>query len=392
MIAEKRRAPGIPTPGPFANNNIRVEKGYQMARGITAPRYLKNRAALAHAHYVAAQAQLSPCATRVYKLLASDTDFRTWRRSTRCIKQICERTGYKRPTVNKALRILRELGLIARDGYGPGAPRRVVFYRLASTPAHPLPGHVLCARGDHFPDCPCTQGPTCDSIHTPEIPTTAVPAPDPSSHSPYPAPSRSAEGVRSACASQGEGVNGTPKQRRPRPVPTAPKGRPTPRRAAHRPQVVHPALEIVAHIVSKLTPGQQRHVHRRLHATMQAQGIGPARMAERLRYWRVENPRSPVGWLLYAMATQPHGCPRPDCENGTLWDPTADAPVAPCEGCTGRIRSRAVQRNLPEESRVTWAPPSKSLGLVDCEWCETPMPGRPGVFLCRSCRGEPLPI
>lgn len=368
-----------------------------MARGIAAPRYLKNRAALAHAHYVAVAALLSPCATCVYKFLASDTDFRTWRRATHSIKQICAWTGYSRSAVDKALRLLRELGLIARDGYGPpnGAPRRSVYYRLASTPDHPLPGHVLCARGDHFPDCPCTQELTCDDTHPPKSPTIPVPAPGTSSHLPYPAPSRSAAGVRSRNARPRESVNGTPKQRRPRPAPTAPKGRPTPRRATHAPRPVHPALEIVAHVVSKLTPEQLRHVRRRLHATMQAQGIGPARMAERLRHWAHQEARDPMKWLLYAIKTPPHGCPRPDCENGTLWDPGADAPMAPCDGCTERIRNRVLAHNVPDEPRPVPTPPvwRESMGLVDCQWCETPMPApAPGVFLCRICRGEPVRV
>lgn len=364
-----------------------------MARGFAAPRWQKNRAALAHAHYTAANSALTPSQTTVLKMIASASDFDTWGRATPCIAHLAALCRLSRSAVEKALRVLRESGLIARDGCGPYMPgrpgaRRVVYYRLGSTPDSPLPARVMCARERHDPADACTYCATCDDTHIPKIPTGPVPASGTSSHHSYPAPSRSAEGVRSACTRESEGVNGTPKQRHTRPAPTPPKGRPTPRRTTHPPQAPHPALEIVAHIVSKLTPGQQRHVHARLHAIMRKQGIGPARMAERLRHWRLESPRDPMGWLLYAIKTQPHGCPRPDCENGTLWDPTADVPHGPCEGCSGRIRSRAIGRNLPETSGAVWPPRPEPLGLVDCEWCETPMPKpAPGVFLCRSCRG-----
>lgn len=353
--------------------------------------YLKNFQAMAWAAAAAAAYGLSPAVVKVYKFVASDTDFRTWRRATHCIAYIAKACRLAYVTVCRALRLLKDVGLLACDGYGrvpPRGGRPVVHYRLAGTPLAPLPWHVLCARENHDPADSCTYCLTCEKIDTPESPTPAVPASGPSPHLPYPAPSRSAEGVRSACANPGEGVNGTPKQRHSRPAPTPPKGRPTPRRATRAPRAPHPALEIVAHVVSKLTPGQLRHVHRRLHAVMREQGVGPARMAERLRHWRLENPRDPMGWLLYAIKTQPHGCPRLDCENGTLWDPGADAPAGPCEGCAERIHSRAIRKNLPEESLRTWPPPSEPLGLVDCQWCETPMPApAPGVFLCRSCRG-----
>lgn len=366
-----------------------------MARAV-AVAYLKNFQAMAWAGNSAAAHGLPPAAVRVYKFVASDTDFRTWRRATHCIAYIAKACRLAYVTVCRALKLLRDVGLLVRDGYAPPSPRggrRVVYHRLAGTPLTPLPWHVLCARENHDPDQPCIYCLTCEKIDTPESPTPAVPASGPSSHPTYPAQSRSAAGVRSRNARESESVNGTPKQRHPRPAPTLPKGRATPRRATHALRAPHPALEIVAHVVAKLTPGQQRHIHARLHATMREQGIGPARMAERLRHWRVEDPRSPVGWLLYAMATQPHGCPRPDCENGTLWDPGADAPAGPCDGCSERIHGRAIRKRLPEESLRTWALPSESLGLVDCQWCETPMPKPPpGVFLCRPCRGEPLPI
>ncbi|HEU5429503.1 MAG TPA: hypothetical protein VFU74_21670 [Actinocrinis sp.] len=320
-----------------------------MPRTSSGIRWGNNRAALAHAHGVAADEGLIRSITDVFKVLASATDYGTWARFTSCIQWICDRTGYKRTTVNKALRILRQLGLIVCDGYGPGYPRRVVFYRLASTLAHPLPGHVLCARKVHFPDCPCAQGPTCGDDHMPKSPQAPVPASGTSPHLPYPAPSRSAEGVRSGRANPGENVNGTPRQRHPRPAPTPPKGRPTPRRATHAPRAPHPALEIVAHVVGKLTPGQLRAVHAHLRKVMREQRIGTARMNERLRHWRIERPDNPMGWLLYAIQTQPYGCPREDCEDGTLWDPATDTPQGPCRGCEQRKADYIADRRAPDE-------------------------------------------
>lgn len=309
--------------------------------------YLKNFQAMAWAAAAAAAYGLSPAVVKVYKFVASDTDFRTWRRATHCIAYIAKACRLAYVTVCRALRLLKDVGLLACDGYGrmpPRGGRPVVHYRLAGTPLAPLPWHVLCARENHDPADSCTYCLTCKKIDTPESPTTAVPASGPSSHLPDPAPSRSAEGVRSDCANPRESVNGNPKQRHPRPAPTPPKGRPTPRRATRAPRAPHPALELVAHVVAKLTPGQLRHVHARLHATMREQGIGPARMAERLRHWAHQEARDPMAWLLYAIKTPPHGCPRPDCENGTLWDPGADAPAGPCGGCSERIRDRAAEQ------------------------------------------------
>lgn len=363
-----------------------------MARVATVA-YLKNFQATAWAAGAAAAYGLSPAAVTVYKFVASDTDFRTWRRATHCIAYIAKACRLAYVTVCRALRLLKDAGLLACDGYGrvpPRGGRPVVHYRLAGTPLAPLPWHVLCAREDHDPADSCTYCLTCEKIDTPESPTTAVPASGPSSHFSYPAPSRSAEGVSSACANPGEGVNGTPKQRRPRPAPTPPKGRPTPRRATRTPRAPHPALEIVAHIVAKLTPGQQRAVHAHLCKVMHQQRIGTARMAERLRHWARQEARDPMKWLMHAIETRPYGCRREDCENGILWDPVADAPVDTCRGCTERIREHAAARNRPNRE----AAPSlrQPLRLVECDWCETPMANPPpGTFLCLPCRtGVPV--
>lgn len=322
-----------------------------MARVVSVA-YLKNFQATAWAAGAAAAYGLSPAVVKVYKFVASDTDFRTWRRATHCIAYIAKACRLAYVTVCRALRLLKDAGLLACDGYGrvpSRGGRPVVHYRLAGTPLTPLPWHVLCAREDHDPADSCTYCLTCEKIDTPESPTPAVPAPGPSSHLPYPAPSRSAEGVRSACASDRESVNGTPRQRHPRPAPTPPKGRPTPRRATHAPRAPHPALEIVAHVVGKLTPGQLRAVHAHLRKVMHEQRIGTARMNERLRHWRIERPDNPMGWLLYAIQTQPYGCPREDCEDGTLWDPATDTPQGPCRGCEQRKADYIADRRAPDE-------------------------------------------
>lgn len=361
----------------------------------SAPRWQKNRAALAHAHYTAATSALTPSQTTVLKMIASASDFDTWGRTTQCIAHLAALCRLSRSAVEKALRVLRERGLIARDGCGPYIPgrpgaRRVVYYRLASTPDSPLPATVMCARERHDPADACTYCATCDDTHIPKIPTGRVPVPGTQSHLTLPASSRSAVGVRSACANPGESVNGTPKQRHPRPAPTPPKGRPTPRRATRAPRAPHPALDLVAHVWAQLTPQQQRVVHKHLHEVMHAQRVGTARMRERLRHWARQEANKPMGWLMHAIKDRPYGCRREDCENGILWDPVADAPVDTCRGCTERIRERAAARNRPNQDAA--APQRQPLGLVDCQWCETPMPApAPGVYLCKDCRtGVPV--
>ncbi len=370
---------------------------------IASPRWQKNRAALTHAHYAATLHQLPPGATTVLKMIASATDFGTWARSTNSIAHLADLCRLARSTVEKALRRLRELGLIARDGHGPYNPgrpglRRVVYYRLGSTPSCPLPARVLCARENHDPDVACTYCATCDDTYIPKDPKGPFPASGTQPHLPSPVPARSAEGDRPEPARAGGSVNAAPMHARTRPAPTPPKGRPTPRRQQPPATDPHPALAPAAHVLGRLAPGQRRLVHRRLAAVMAGQGIGARRMAERLRHWHVEDPRSPVGWLLYAMATAPHGCPRPDCENGTLWDPGADAAAGRCPNCTVRVHDRALAsgtwRAAAEEGRTQSTAGGQRLAtqgvvfdLIECARCDRPIrKTTPSVTVCRDCR------
>lgn len=72
---------------------------------------------------------------------------------TLCIDQIRRVAGVSRSTVDKTLRLLKDKGVLAVDGYGPvpGVQgwRRVRYYRLCGTPEFPLPAEVVCARRGH---------------------------------------------------------------------------------------------------------------------------------------------------------------------------------------------------------------------------------------------------
>ncbi len=373
-----------------------------MFRGRRAPVFLRNLAAMTQAGRVAAEMGLVGCPKVVYAYIASDTDFLTWAGAKSCISVICARTGYKRSAVDKALRLLRDLGLIVRDGLGPCrgqlGGRRSVIYRMASIPDHPLPQRVMCARAGHRPGSASTYCLTCDNTYKPDTkPKNRVVAPPIQPHPPIPAPVRSAEGVRSRNTHARESVNAITTHARTRPAPTRPKGRPTPRQrhpgAPAAPTAVHPAFEPVAHILNRLTPAQHRMIYRRVAAVMAGQGIGARRMAERLRHWRVEDPRSPVGWLLYAMATAPHGCPRPDCENGVLWDPGTDTAAGRCPNCTVRVHDRALASGawraavVAVEGNPSSATAVAGTPRISCRECERPFRDREiSVMLCRDCR------
>lgn len=73
---------------------------------------------------------------------------------TDCIDNLRQLAKLSRSSVEKALAVLRRIGLLAVDGYGLKNEehpewRKVVFYRLAGTPEHALPGPVHCGREGH---------------------------------------------------------------------------------------------------------------------------------------------------------------------------------------------------------------------------------------------------
>lgn len=371
------------------------------------PHILKNRSAVAWAHYAAAEARLAPSAATVLKVLASATDFHTWARMTNCIAHLARLCRLARSTVEKALRRLRDCGLISRDGHAPyasGRPglRRVVYYRLSGTPGSPLPASVLCAREAHTPDDTCTYCVTSANTHMPKSPTGLV---VPSASLPpvdVPVAARSAEGVPPRDAHDRETVNAHHRARtRTRPEPTPPKGRPTPRRHQAKPAAAgpgHGVLDPVAPLLDRLTPGQQRVIRRRTADAMHDQGIGPSRMRARLGHWRnltghADDVTNPMGWLTHAVANAPHGCPDPACEDGRLWNPGTDTPAGPCVGCRERVHGRALASGAWRGGYPDPAPevmpekmPPRTVMLVEDEWDPAPQhdPGPAGAAACRA--------
>lgn len=381
-----------------------------------APAYMKNNAATTWAHYAAQTYRLVPGTMKVLKMIASATDFGTWRRCTYRISLLAELCNVSRSTVNTALKTLRTIGLIAKDGSFarfPDGPRRspVNYYRLSGTPTTPLPGKVLCARAGHLPGFSTERCVTCTADLYPEAPTTGVVQSVSLPPVTLPAPARSAASVPSGDAHASEPVNAKQQAARVRHEPTAPKGRPTPRRATSQSAAAaptHGALEPVAHLLDRLTPGQRRIIRRRLATVMAIQRVGTRRMAERLRHWRLEAPDDPMGWLMYAVAAVPHGCADPACENGTLWDPGSDLERGQCRGCLERIHARALSSGVWRGGRAD-SLEGGSAGTSALEWlssailedsrhaaavcagCEAPFGyGLPadGGALCRGCRAE----
>jgi hypothetical protein len=373
------------------------------------PRILKNRAATAWAHYAAAAARLAPSATTVLKVLASATDFGTWARMTNCIAHLAKLCRLARSTVEKALRRLREIGLISRDGRAPFAPRRpglrrVVYYRLSSMPDSPLPAAVLCAREAHSQGATCTYCVTSGDTYMPKSPTGPVVQSAPPPPAPVPAHVRSAGGAPPRDARDREPVSAHHRARvRTRPEPTAPKGRPTPKRPTPQPAAAgrsHGVLDPVAPLLDRLNPGQRRVIRRRTAAAMADQRVGGSRMRARLEHWRnltghAGDVASPMGWLTYAVAHAPHGCPDPACEDGWLWDPGTDARTGRCPGCRERVHGRALasgawrtpKPGAPADAGAATVERRRATARAVCQWCERPFQhDAPGVGVCLDCR------
>jgi hypothetical protein len=79
--------------------------------------------------------------------IATNTCFRLWRRFCMSIEGVRKALGCSRSSVEKALKMLRDLKLIAYDGQVASGKRRpFVVYRLSGTPECPLPQWVVEAR------------------------------------------------------------------------------------------------------------------------------------------------------------------------------------------------------------------------------------------------------
>lgn len=92
---------------------------------------------------------------------------------------------------------------------------------------------------------------------------------------------------------------------------------------------IHRVLEPVRHELADISPYLLRRIGREIGAQLDT-GTPEARLVDRLTRRRATTePVQDIGrWLLGAALVR-HGCPRPDCESGVIWDTGTD-----CETCT----------------------------------------------------------
>lgn len=107
----------------------------------------RNTAVLSWIANTAAFYGLTGLTLGVLRLIGTNTSFRLWNKFLMSIDAMKKALGCSRSSVEKALKKLRDLKLIALDGQVPsGRGRAFAGYRLSGTPECPLPEWVVEAR------------------------------------------------------------------------------------------------------------------------------------------------------------------------------------------------------------------------------------------------------
>lgn len=119
------------------------------------PRWGSFRRGMGWAQRAAERLKLKSTQSRVLAMIASYVDPRDWSGFRICIETLAELLCLSRSPVEKALRRLREAGLLIRIGQIPVKKGRpVVVYALGSPPEAPLPEDVMRARDPYWAEWP----------------------------------------------------------------------------------------------------------------------------------------------------------------------------------------------------------------------------------------------